>query len=191
MTRPTQDADSWQWRYLVGDTWSLWEHLSSPVDVWCEAFDGQLERGTVELRPLYAHPPASSAVREALEKLTNAMRFVLAFYEPGQRHLDTNAWKNAEANARHAFAEAEQALAAEGTKESDGQATTAEEHARQPASVVNESSPSDTPRSDAPEWPIGCADPSSCASHRACMYLHCKHDDQSVIDALLTKGGTP
>lgn len=29
-----------------------------------------------------------------------ALNFILAFYEPGQRYLDTEAWKNCEANAR-------------------------------------------------------------------------------------------
>jgi hypothetical protein len=29
-----------------------------------------------------------------------ALNFILAFYEPGQRYLDTNAWTSAEANAR-------------------------------------------------------------------------------------------
>lgn len=51
-------------------------------------------------------------LRDALEDLTGAMRFVLAFYEPGQRYLDTNAWKQAEAGARAAFKKAEQTLTA-------------------------------------------------------------------------------
>lgn len=51
------------------------------------------------------------AFRNALQKLTGAMCFVLAFYEPGQTYLDTNAWKNAEAGARAAFATAESLLA--------------------------------------------------------------------------------
>jgi hypothetical protein len=56
--------------------------------------------------------PAPDAMRSALQELTGAMRFVLAFYEPGQRYLDTNAWKNAEASARDAFEKAEAALSA-------------------------------------------------------------------------------
>ena len=62
----------------------------------------------------------ADGMREALASLTSAMRFVLAFYEPGQWYLDTEAWENAEAGARRAFAEAEAALrsqpAGEGTK---------------------------------------------------------------------------
>lgn len=50
--------------------------------------------------------------REALDKLRGAMRFVLAFYEPCQTHLDTNAWKNAEASARAALKVADAAIAA-------------------------------------------------------------------------------
>ena len=56
-------------------------------------------------------PDITDHIREALIDLTGAMRFVLAFYEPGQRYLDTNAWKQAEASARRAFAKAEAVLA--------------------------------------------------------------------------------
>ncbi|USN14573.1 hypothetical protein DOMOVOI_00980 [Brevundimonas phage vB_BpoS-Domovoi] len=49
---------------------------------------------------------AYKAASEALEKCWGALNFVLAFYDPGQRHLDTNAWKQAEAGARQAHAHA-------------------------------------------------------------------------------------
>jgi hypothetical protein len=39
--------------------------------------------------------------------LVGALRFILAFYEPGQRYLDTEAWKVAEAGARKALKDAE------------------------------------------------------------------------------------
>jgi hypothetical protein len=42
------------------------------------------------------------ATRELIEKLWGALNFILAFYEPGQRHLDTEAWKHAEAGGRRA-----------------------------------------------------------------------------------------
>lgn len=41
------------------------------------------------------------------DELTGALRFILAFYEPGQTYLDTDAWKVAEAGARAAMAKAE------------------------------------------------------------------------------------
>ena len=47
-----------------------------------------------------------------LDEVTGALRFILAFYEPGQRHLDTEAWKHAEAGGRRALARGEAALAA-------------------------------------------------------------------------------
>lgn len=40
------------------------------------------------------------------DKLIGALTFIMAFYEPGQRHLDTEAWKVAEASGRHALAQA-------------------------------------------------------------------------------------
>lgn len=48
---------------------------------------------------------------DALKSLNDAMRFVLAFYEPGQTHLDTEAWKLAEAEARRAHADTSAILA--------------------------------------------------------------------------------
>lgn len=38
-----------------------------------------------------------------INELTGALNFILAFYEPGQRHLDTEAWKVAEAGGRRAL----------------------------------------------------------------------------------------
>lgn len=48
----------------------------------------------------------------ALRDCWGALNFILAFYEPGQRYLDTNAWKNAEAGGRRAHAKAEEMLKA-------------------------------------------------------------------------------
>ena len=39
--------------------------------------------------------------RSREDRLAGALRFILAFYEPGQTYLDTNAWKVAESSARH------------------------------------------------------------------------------------------
>lgn len=38
-----------------------------------------------------------------VEEMAGALNFILAFYEPGQRYLDTNAWKIAEAGGREAL----------------------------------------------------------------------------------------
>lgn len=38
-----------------------------------------------------------------IKQLTGALNFILAFYEPGQTYLDTNAWTQAEAAGRRAF----------------------------------------------------------------------------------------
>lgn len=40
--------------------------------------------------------------RELIQELWGALNFILAFYEPGQTYLDTNAWKQAEASGRRA-----------------------------------------------------------------------------------------
>lgn len=41
--------------------------------------------------------------RTALEDAVGALQFILAFYEPGQRHLDTEAWKRACASGVDAY----------------------------------------------------------------------------------------
>jgi hypothetical protein len=52
-----------------------------------------------------------SMTTEALRQCRDALRFILAFYEPGQNYLDTEAWKLAEAGGRRAMAAADLALA--------------------------------------------------------------------------------
>ena len=42
----------------------------------------------------------------AHDEMVAALKFILAFYEPGQTHLDTEAWKRAEASGRAALAKA-------------------------------------------------------------------------------------
>jgi hypothetical protein len=49
-------------------------------------------------RPVKEH----TALIAAAPDLLSALRFILAFYDPGQRHLDTEAWKQAEAAGRAA-----------------------------------------------------------------------------------------
>lgn len=49
---------------------------------------------------------ANARLIAAAPDLLGAARFVMAFYDPGQTHLDTNAWKQAEASMRAAIAKA-------------------------------------------------------------------------------------
>lgn len=49
--------------------------------------------------------------RKALEDCVGALQFILAFYEPGQRHLDTNAWKSACAKGVAAYLKAGELVA--------------------------------------------------------------------------------
>ena len=57
-----------------------------------------------------ANPNRVIPERDLVEELTGALRFIMAFYEPNQRHLDTNAWKQAEAGGRRALARGEAEL---------------------------------------------------------------------------------
>lgn len=60
-----------------------------------------------DTRTTIAETEANAKLIAAAPDLLAAMRFILAFYEPGQTCLDTNAWKQAEAAARAAVAKAE------------------------------------------------------------------------------------
>jgi hypothetical protein len=44
---------------------------------------------------------------QLIEELTGALRFIMAFYVPGQTYLDTNAWTQAEAGGKRALAKGE------------------------------------------------------------------------------------
>lgn len=59
-----------------------------------------------EPKPSEAHTPDERLLRDAW----GALNFILAFYEPGQRHLDTNAWKQAEAGGRRVHADLSERL---------------------------------------------------------------------------------
>lgn len=67
------------------------------------AFSGQVKirhTGGVQYKPCkvvaVVAGDMSAPPRELVEKLWGALNFILAFYEPGQKHLDTEAWKVAE-----------------------------------------------------------------------------------------------
>jgi hypothetical protein len=46
----------------------------------------------------------AAADEQLLRQAWGALNFILAFYEPGQRYLDTEAWKQAEAGGHRAHA---------------------------------------------------------------------------------------
>lgn len=43
--------------------------------------------------------------KKLLQDAWGALNFILAFYDPNQRYLDTNAWKQAEATGRRVHAD--------------------------------------------------------------------------------------
>lgn len=53
---------------------------------------------------LHGAPSGSepSGERVLIQQAWGALNFILAFYEPGQRYLDTEAWKQAEAGGKRA-----------------------------------------------------------------------------------------
>lgn len=62
--------------------------------------DGRELRNAANARLIAAAPEMRGLLGEAW----GALNFILAFYEPGQRHLDTEAWKQAEAAGRRVHA---------------------------------------------------------------------------------------
>ncbi len=53
--------------------------------------------------PTTLHRAAPSEAEDALSDCVGALQFILAFYEPGQRTLDTEAWKRACASGVAAY----------------------------------------------------------------------------------------
>lgn len=46
--------------------------------------------------------PTKTPEQQLIEQAWGALNFILAFYEPGQRYLDTEAWTQAEAGGKRA-----------------------------------------------------------------------------------------
>jgi hypothetical protein len=66
-----------------------------------EAFYHALHRGIADIPASSPSGDTEAVTRdELIRDAWGALNFILAFYEPGQRYLDTNAWKNCEASAR-------------------------------------------------------------------------------------------
>jgi hypothetical protein len=88
---------------LDGEADDIWDALGVTVK------NGEIRRAAVALASLrsLASAPADKTL---LEEAWGALNFILAFYEPGQRHLDTNAWKQAEAAGRAVHAKLRAAI---------------------------------------------------------------------------------
>lgn len=74
---------------------------------WQTALD--LYKPTVVLREINTPTGTGTAPTDAdalIARLWGSLNFILAFYEPGQRYLDTEAWKQAEASGRRSHADA-------------------------------------------------------------------------------------
>lgn len=70
---------------------------------WCRRFEGaEAERDALQAE--------NERQRALIQKAWGALNYILAFYEPGQTYLDTNAWKQAEARGRLVHAELRAAL---------------------------------------------------------------------------------
>jgi hypothetical protein len=75
-------------------------------------------------------PSRDDLASELLQEAWGALNFILAFYEPDQRYLDTNAWKQAEAGGRRvhaklrAYLDAATSEAAHGTARHNNQSST-------------------------------------------------------------------
>lgn len=111
MTDNKHTSGPWHTRNNPGD-WGL------PGVVFIEDAENNV-LATIDYRTPYCIGESSTVIDQAKTARSNAqlmsaapdllgaMRFILAFYEPGQNYLDTNAWIQAEASARRAVAKAE------------------------------------------------------------------------------------
>lgn len=83
------------------------EGMKTIASCWHEQADGATITVTGVLPCSLEESAANARLIAAAPELLGALRFILAFYEPRQNYLDTNAWTQAEASARRAVAKAE------------------------------------------------------------------------------------
>jgi hypothetical protein len=58
-----REPDAWQWRACIGDRWGSWILLDRSIEHFRRVGKFNLDNGTYEVRPLYAH--VSDAAAEA------------------------------------------------------------------------------------------------------------------------------
>ena len=71
--------------------------------------------------PTVEQGPVMSEERKLIQDLWGALNFILAFYEPEQTYLDTEAWKQAEAGGKRARQSAREYLARHALTGGEGQ----------------------------------------------------------------------
>ena len=84
------------------------ERLAHPTRISGDGWHEYLAYDEDDVRTLLAsHASLEERRKDWLvlaQQAWGALNFILAFYEPGQNYLDTNAWKQAEARGRRAHA---------------------------------------------------------------------------------------
>lgn len=106
----TPTPGPWRVRGQQHDDWGMIRGADGfPVASTCMLARYTEEEATAA-RGAGTSPPtveANAYLVAAAPELLSALRFILAFYDPGQKVLDTEAWKRAEAAGRAAVTKAE------------------------------------------------------------------------------------
>lgn len=87
------------------------EELQDPENIICHEFDhGSAGARVIKALADYDYEIVRKMNRSLVEEAWGALNFILAFYDPGQNYLDTNAWKQAEASGRRVHAKLRKVL---------------------------------------------------------------------------------
>lgn len=93
--------------HTPGPWYSMKEGAIVPLkSIYCEQLGFQIGFVNTDRKSVDIEAHDNAQLIAAAPDLLAALRFILAFYEPGQTYLDTEAWKRAEASARAAVAKA-------------------------------------------------------------------------------------
>lgn len=80
LAQAVQEPDAWQCRFNVSG-WLPWHDLDTPIDRFCEKYKFNLDNGTCEMRPLYAHPAAQPSPAADAQRAIDFCQWLQGYFK--------------------------------------------------------------------------------------------------------------
>lgn len=80
VAQAVQEPDAWQCRFNVSG-WLPWHDLDTPIDRFCEKYKFNLDNGTCEMRPLYAHPAAQPSPAADAQRAIDFCQWLQGYFK--------------------------------------------------------------------------------------------------------------